>query len=162
MDSTHHNKCYRTNSRIHCSLSIISGNIYCFLHCIGSMYMSPMGLYIDHCSFTITAPLLSLLLYYHCSFTITAPLLSLLLYYHCSFTISDPLLSLVPLQGGVLISSNSLTGSSSNSTTATVEDLPTADYHVFQVGIPTVSDHTCQNIIQLHGLSLLMPRIPSG
>ena len=119
MDSAHHNKF--TYWRIHCSLPIISGNIYSFIHCIGSMYMSPMELYIDHC---------------------------MIFYYYCSFTITDP------LQGGVLISSNSLTGSSSNSTTATVEDLPTADYHVFQVGIPTVSDHTCQNIIQLHDHSL--------
>ena len=128
MDSTHHNKCYRTNSRIHCSLPIVSGNIYSFIHCIGSMYMSPMGLYIDHCMIRYY--------YYSSDSTITAPLLSLFLHYHCSFTIT------VPLQGGVLISSNTLTGLSSNSTTATVEGLPTADYHVFQVGIPTVSNYT--------------------
>ena len=85
-----------------------------------------------HCSFNITVPLLSLLLYYHYSFTITVTLPSLFFHCHCSSTIT------VPLQGGVLISSNSLTGLSSNSTTATVEDLPTADYHVFQVGIHIV------------------------
>ena len=73
--------------------------------------MLSMELYIDDCAFTITVPLPSLILHYHSSFTITDP-----------------------SQGGVLISSNSLTGLSSNTTTATVEDLPTADYHVFQVG----------------------------
>ena len=86
----------------------------------------------------------------------TDHLLSLFLHYHRSFTITVPLLSLTlhitePSQGGALISSNSLTGLSSNTTTATVEDLPTADYHVFQVGIPTVSTHTYQDIIQSHG-----------
>ena len=53
------------------------------------------GLYIDHCSFTITDPLLSLFLYYHRSFTITVPSLSLFLFYHCSYTITVPLLSLI-------------------------------------------------------------------
>ena len=176
MDSAHHNKCYSTNSRIYCLLPIVSGNInfivsYIVLE-VSTCHLCP-GQYIDHCSFTITVPLLSLFLYYHCSFIITvpilslavpipslllhyhcSPLLSLTLYYHRSFTITDP------LQGGALISSNSLTGLSSNTTTATVEDLPTADYHVFQVGIPTVSNHTCQNIIQSRGWDPSILRSP--